>query len=179
MPTTTIHSVRLFDGEFVHEKGTVTFDTDTGLITDVSTDSNKPSSRGEAIDGTGQTLIPGLIEAHVHAHSEHLVGHGSTSEESADEDFRVMMHSAIKCGVTTICDMFSDLGAIERYRSWLKEEKEGTSTTIVPDLKTSLYGATVEGGWPKPIVLGRDPKPEVPALRTHPHLHTNPRTRRS
>ena len=167
MPFITIHSVRLFDGQSVHDKASVTFDTATGLITEVSTGTPTSTVSGESIDGTGQTLIPGLIEAHVHAHGEHLLDHASTANASP-EDFRAIMHSAIKCGVTTICDMFSDTEAVERYRSWLNEEKTGSATTVIPDLKTSVYGATVDGGWPKPVVLGRDPKPEVP-LPPFPH----------
>ena len=159
--STTIHSVRLFDGESLHESAAVTFDNTTGLITKVSTDrSSSSSTGGNTIDGRGHTLIPGLIDAHVHVHSLHLRDHESTSS-ATDEDFRSMINSALRCGVTTVCDMFTDLEGVERYRGWLKEEEQGKTENFVPDLKTSVYGATVEGGWPKPIVLGRDPKPDV------------------
>ena len=174
--STTIHSVRLFDGESLHENAAVIFDTTTGLITSVSTDTSSlpSSSGGNTIDGTGHTLIPGLIDAHVHVHSLHLRDHESTANASQDE-FRAMISSALKCGVTTICDMMTDLEGVERYRGWLEEEEQGNTEVFLPDLKTSVYGATVEGGWPKPIVLGRDPKPDVSFLS----LYLSPSRRRA
>lgn len=165
MPLTVIQGVRLFDGVRLHDDpASVTFDSTTGLIVSIGTGPSTQAEGATVIDGKGHTLLPGLIEAHVHVHGEHLHDHGG--DHAGPESLRHMFHSGIKCGITTICDMFSDLEAVERYRGWLAQEKAeggsvGDHVEVLPDLKTSLYGATIEGGWPKPIVLGRDPKPEV------------------
>ena len=43
----------------------------------------------------------------------------------------------------------------------IRLKKECASSSELPDLKSAFYGATIEGGWPKPIVLHLDPSPEV------------------
>jgi hypothetical protein len=46
--------------------------------------------------------------------------------------------------------------------------KEACAASVeLPDLKSAFYGATIEGGWPKPILLTLDPSPEV-SRRTGP-----------
>lgn len=160
MGITVIRSVRLFDGVDVHESSTVIFDSSTGKITSVS-DSNAgvkdlDPSEVQVIDGTGHTLLPGLIDAHVHVHDLHL---------PKGEDHDEVLRSPLRCGVTTICDMHSDPAIIHKLRAQVKEEEEnaqaGNGTITRADLKSSLYGATIAGGWPKPVVLGHNPSEEV------------------
>jgi dihydroorotase-like cyclic amidohydrolase len=159
--STTIHSVRLFDGLEVHNSATVTFDTATGLITSVSTTpfTSSAAAEGTVIDGTGHTLLPGLIEAHMHCHGLHMP-EGTWNP--------AVFASALKCGVTTLCDMHSDLSWVTELRQKIKEETErekdkkgGEGKVTLPDLKSALLGATIEGGWPKPIVLGHNPDQKV------------------
>lgn len=63
--------------------------------------------------------------------------------------------------------MHSDPGTIHRFKAQIKEESEEArkgrngGRVELTDLKSSLYGATIEGGWPKPIVLAHDPSEEV------------------
>lgn len=159
MGLTVIHSVRLFDGTDVHDTSTVTFDSSTGKITSVSTAGNghqDTPSGAEVIDGKGHTLLPGLIDAHVHVHDLHLPPGG---------DHDQVLKSPLKCGVTTICDMHSDPVIVHKLRNDIKKEEEsvkaGGGSITRSDLKSSLYGATIKGGWPKPIVLGHNPTEEV------------------
>ena len=67
MATTIFKNVRVFDGEDIHQSATVV--VQNGKISSVS---SSPPSNVEAgattIDGAGHTLLPGLIEAHMHAH---------------------------------------------------------------------------------------------------------------
>lgn len=158
MSPTVIHSTRLFDGYTTHDNATVVLDQNTGTITSVSTDStqNHFPSGATVIDGSGHTLLPGLIEAHCHVYNLHL-------PPGADESD--ILQSPLRCGITTVCDMHSDLGSVNNWRKKIAEElekaKSGGGTVALSDLKTSLLGATIEGGWPKPIVLAHDPSEEV------------------
>lgn len=166
LPTkTVIKNVRLFDGKDVHPSATVVFSPSTGKITDVHTSSsaNVATEPGmTVIDGRGHTLLPGLIEAHVHVYDLHLPPGG---------DHTQVLRSPLKCGVTTICDMHSDIGTIHKFKAQIKQESEDArrgrngGRVELADLKSSLYGATIEGGWPKPIVLAHEPSEEVSRRR--------------
>lgn len=161
-PTITIiKDVRLFDGKDVHPSASVAFSPVTGKILDVYTSSSSdiiPQPGMTVIDGRGHTLLPGLIEAHVHVYDLHL---------PPGEDHGQVLRSPLKCGVTTICDMHSDLNTIHTFKAQIKAEAEGArkgrngGRVELTDLKSSLYGATIEGGWPKPIVLAHNPSEEV------------------
>lgn len=168
MGITVIKSVRLFDGNEVFPTSTVTFDTDSGTIisVDTSSSSNDVPPDAEVIDGSGHTLLPGLIDAHVHVHGLHL-------PEGADHS--QVLRTPLRCGVTTICDMHSDPEIIHKFKANIKEgvarAKKDNSKVALADLKSSLYGATIEGGWPKPIVLAHDPTEELKAtVKTWPSL---------
>lgn len=156
MAPTIIHSVLLFDGTSVHQDATVSFDSSSGLITSVSKDKSGFPQGATVIDGHGHTLLPGLIESHMHVHGLHL-------PEGSDEND--ILRSPLRSGVTTVCDMHSDLGTVNTWRKRIAEEmkqvKAGGGTVSLSDLKTALLGATIAGGWPGPIVLGPNPTDEV------------------
>jgi imidazolonepropionase-like amidohydrolase len=67
MATTVFKNIRVFDGEKIHQSATVV--VKNGKIFSVSS-SPPPNVEASAttIDGAGHTLLPGLIEAHMHAH---------------------------------------------------------------------------------------------------------------
>ena len=78
MASTAIKNAAIFDGTTILKTGTVVIEG--GLITD--------KTSGEiTIDGTGCTLLPGLIDSHVHLDSLHD------------------LEAAAHCGVTTMLDM--------------------------------------------------------------------------
>lgn len=159
MGSTVIHSVLLFDGVSIYSGASVTFDLESGTITSVSTTptpSTDYPSGAAVIDGKGCTLLPGLIESHMHVHNLHL-------PPGASEDD--ILRSPLRCGVTTVCDMHSDPESVTKQRKAVAEElaqaKKSNGTVTMSDLKSSLYGATIAGGWPKPVVLGHNPTEEV------------------
>ena len=81
-----IRDVRLFDGQEVIEMATVIIGN--GTIQAVGTDVDIPED-AEVLDGTGKTLLPGLIDSHTHVFGNALA-------------------DALRFGVTTEIDMFSD-----------------------------------------------------------------------
>ena len=159
MSKTVVHSVLLFDGETTHKNATVVFDSNTGLITSVSTANNDAfPSDATIIDGKGHTLLPGLIEAHMHCHDLHMPPGISTD---------TILKSPLQSGVTTCCNMHAEMESAQDLQKMVKDEldrarKAGKAGTVtMADLKSSHLGATIDGGWPKPIVLAEHPTEEV------------------
>jgi imidazolonepropionase-like amidohydrolase len=157
---TIIHSVLLFDGNtFSKSPVTVTFSASSGIITSISKDkfdSTSASKDATIIDGLGQTLLPGLIEGHMHVHGMHL-------PKGADDT--KILTTPLKCGVTTLCDMFSATETVKArwaaIATDLASAKKTGQNVAMSDLKSCLFAATIAGGWPKPIVLGHDPTDEL------------------
>ncbi|KAI0975233.1 hypothetical protein F4678DRAFT_320761 [Xylaria arbuscula] len=175
MPTTIIHSATIFDGIQVHAHATIRFDSESGQISSISPTGSVPvpASTGDydtVIDGTGFTIIPGLIDAHIHVHA---AGHGPVP------DLTNLLQEPLKYGITTVCDMHTDPETVDRFRQQVASELSATQAQTLSssqarvtqsDLKSCLFAATVDGGWPKAIVLGPNPSPETKA-----HVDTWPK----
>lgn len=95
-----IRNVRIFDGSRVIQKGGVW--VQNGMIKAVGARVNAPSGV-RTIDGTGETLLPGLIDSHVHT-------------------WGTALKDALVFGVTTELDMFMDYKYAGQVR---KEQAEG------------------------------------------------------
>lgn len=153
MGSLLITDVLLFDGNHFIENAHVL--VQEGVIISLGT-GPPPSSINlkniPTLSKKGHTLIPGLIDAHVHA----LGGNVLAIEES------------IKFGVTTVCDMHS-----EHHFNTKLQELAASNKGKYADFKCAGLGATIEGGWPAPVVkrefenLG---KPEIVSLSPFP-LH--------
>jgi imidazolonepropionase-like amidohydrolase len=78
----------------------------------------------QIIDGTGQTLLPGLFDAHTHS--------GDGAE----------LRTALICGITTELDM----GNVNRPIQTLKERLEVDHSPVLADLRSSGCPALVPGG---------------------------------
>jgi imidazolonepropionase-like amidohydrolase len=118
---TVIRDVRIFDGTNVIPKGSVAFSK--GLITAVGTDLKIPQG-AEIIEGSGQTLLPGLIDSHVHA-------------------FPGALERALLFGVTTELDM----GAFypQLISQWHEQQKQGDVYGRA-DIFSAGFMATAPGG---------------------------------
>src|SRR5689334_3298565 len=79
---TTIAGARVFDG--TDALGVAAVRVEGGVVTAV-----RPGTHDGDVDGRGMTLLPGLIDAHVH-----LRGAGNLGQD-------------LRHGVTTVLDMFS------------------------------------------------------------------------
>jgi imidazolonepropionase-like amidohydrolase len=116
-----IEHVRVFDGTRVLENSNVL--VEGGLIRSVAANIPRPVN-ATVIDGTGKTLLPGLIDAHTHTIAEAL------------------LQQAPVFGVTTDLDMFTDPATAARIK---KEQRDGKLLDFA-DLRSAGYLATSPGG---------------------------------
>ena len=110
-----IHNVRIFDGSRVIKKGDVW--VRNGLIQAVGAKVKAPSG-ARLIDGTGKTLLPGLIDAHVHTWGD-------------------APRQALIFGVTTELDMFSDYKYAAKIK---KDQAEGKDLDFAKGSRKDLEG---------------------------------------
>ena len=115
-----IRNVRIFDGEKVLDADSVA--VADGKIVAVGKDVASPRE-SQVIDGSGDTLLPGLIDSHVHAW------------------IRPVLEAGLAMGVTTELDMFMWSVNIE---PWRKAELKGAFD--VADFRTAGTAITVAGG---------------------------------
>jgi imidazolonepropionase-like amidohydrolase len=93
--TFAIRDARVLDGERVLDKATVV--VRDGQIVAVGADVTIPTGM-PVVDGSGRTLLPGLIDAHVHT-------------------FGNALQRALVSGVTAVLDMFTDQGQARQWRT--------------------------------------------------------------
>ena len=127
-----IRNARVFDGErTIPRSDVVVID---GKIAAIGPGAVAPRG-AEVIDGTGDTLLPGLIDSHVHIW------------------IRPVLERSLAFGVTTVLDMFMRPGDARAFR---KEEANGASD--IADFRTastcvtSPGGHGVEEGFPIPTI---------------------------
>ena len=142
MASFIIKDARIFTGERVLESGTVL--VKDGLIASVSDSSTSslPAEDVPTVSGHGHTLLPGLIDAHIHA----------------DKGKVLAIEQALRFGVTTIFDMHNEAHNVAKLKEMAKERKD------VADFKAAVYGATIDQGWPSPVVSLHDKSEEVGAI---------------
>lgn len=144
MKTSLISSVRIFDGEsIIHPTGFVL--VENGLIKSISpeTPSSLPPGCIE-ISGAGCTLLPGLIDAHVHA--------------MAKVD---ALAEALRYGVTTVLDLHNDVEDVNILKKAAAERDD------VADVLSAYNSATIPGGWPEPVIRILHGEEEVDLLVLH------------
>lgn len=118
---TLIQGANVFDGE--GSLGGVDVLIEAGRITEVG-DAIAVPDGAEVIDGSGRTLLPGLIDSHVHTFTPEMLVQG------------------LVFGVTTVLDMFTDEGFAAQMR---QEQEEGTANYRA-DLYSAGWLATAPGG---------------------------------
>jgi imidazolonepropionase-like amidohydrolase len=131
-----VRDVRVFDGERVAEHRSVL--VQDGKIARIGGPELPVPLGATLIDGRRRTLMPGMIDAHVHL------------TDSAEADLR----QAIQLGVTTVIDMFSASTRFERIKVLRAADAFG-----VADVRTAGVGATAPGG--HPAEMGGPPFPTI------------------
>lgn len=115
-----IRGARVFDGE--RDLGVATVVVRDGLVASVGSDVEVPDGLA-VVDGAGRTLLPGLIDAHVHAWGD-------------------ARRDAARFGVTTAFDMH---GMADRLPA-LREERGSLENSGRADLWSAGYAITAPGG---------------------------------
>ena len=133
-----VRDVRLFDGLQASDHRTVL--VENGKIVKVGNKSMKLEAATATINGAGLTLLPGLIDSHVH------VGN----------PVRDALRSALTFGVTTELDMFNTPDRLQQMKAIAAEDPPD-----VADVRSAGVGATVPGG--HPTEMGG---PEFPTIST-------------
>lgn len=121
MTATAITHARVFDGEQLHEDQTVVIDQ--GRIVAVG---GAVPADADVMDATGSTLLPGLIDAHVHTSLEGLA-------------------LALRFGVTTELEMQGTMTASKRAAVVADDD-------AVADVRSSGFGITPPGGHPSELM---------------------------
>jgi imidazolonepropionase-like amidohydrolase len=118
-----IRDVRLFDGHRVFEHRSVL--VAGGIIRAIG--GPDITSRGaQLIDGRGKTLLPGIIDSHVH------VPHANTEEA---------LKQSARLGVTTDIDMFTDQPTLKTIKRLERADQPGMA-----DIRSAGVGVSAPGG---------------------------------
>lgn len=128
-----IRDVRVFDGERTLEHRSVL--VDAGRIVRIGA-AQMDAPRAVETEGRNRTLLPGLIDSHVHV---------ADSVESA-------LRQALAFGVTTVLDMFSGGERFERMK-----RIRSADPPDMADVRSAGVGATAPGG--HPTEMGVPPSP--------------------
>jgi imidazolonepropionase-like amidohydrolase len=115
-----IHNVRVFDGEHVLPNTNVL--VIDGRIVAIGAKFDAPKNVS-VIDGSGKTLLPGLIDAHTHSWGD-------------------VARDALRFGVTTELDMLGDWNRLPA----LKTKRESLARTDEADLWSAGAAVTAPGG---------------------------------
>lgn len=135
-----IHGARVFDGSRAIGKRDVLFTN--GRIVAIASKLKAPHN-AEVVDGRGRTLLPGLIDGHVHVFS------------GAQAD-------ALRFGVTTMLDMYSIADAAT-IAGWRRQRASYEKVTDA-DTFTAGVGATPPGGHPIELFMGMPANTLPPTL---------------
>ena len=131
------HDVRVFDGQRTTEHRSVL--VRNGLIAAIG-GSSMTAPGATVIQGNGRTLLPGLIDAHVHI-------------SPADPESSLVQSA--RFGVTTDLDMFTSVEGIKKFKAI-----EATDPPGMADLRSAGLGASAAHGVPG----NRDPNTHFPTL---------------
>src|SRR5690606_29263648 len=120
-PPVALENVLYFDGEGL--QGPVTVVLENGFISSVGDGADMPDDT-RVVDAGGMTLLPGLIDAHVHTFTPQ------------------MLTQALMFGVTTVYDMFTD----EQFAAQMRAEQEAGPVSYRADMYSAGALATAPGG---------------------------------
>jgi imidazolonepropionase-like amidohydrolase len=129
--TTLVQDVRVFDGKAVHERRSVL--VVDGVIADANFHGKAPAG-ARVVSGAGRTLLPGLIDAHVHAFKH--------------------FELPLLFGVTTEVDMFTSVQIMQKTTRAMAAGDNGNQADLFSagTLVTAPGGHGTEYGLPIPTL---------------------------
>ncbi|MFG2673504.1 amidohydrolase family protein [Streptomyces sp. NPDC048445] len=135
-----VTNVRLFDGEKTADRADVVVEGEriAAVVPRPDATLRYDSDRYAVIDGTGATLMPGLIDSHTHPTGDALA-------------------LAILFGVTTEMDMFTVPERLGDQRALAAERND------MADIRSASTGATVLGGHPS-MLIGLSFREQFPVI---------------
>ena len=138
MSSFVLRDVRIFTGESTIDQGYVS--VKNGKIESIGPISSLPQLQSsiETYSKPNHTVLPGLIDCHIHA-------------DRADPE---ALPQALRFGVTTVCEMQNELPNVLK----LKKQTQEPDTAAY---KTAGQAATIENGWPIPVIVAHDKSPET------------------
>ncbi len=134
-----IRGVRIFNGKGdVIESGAVL--VRNGIIDQIFSGTAPPNLRGDVVEGAGKTLLPGLIDVHVHLGSP-----GGVYESLTDYDATKIMEHALAA------DLYCGVTAVRSAGDWLDQSlslrrRIGAGNKLGAELFASGPMFTAEGG---------------------------------
>ncbi|CAN9142435.1 unnamed protein product [Alternaria alternata] len=138
MTTFLLRDIRIFTGEETIDEGFI--HVQNGKIKALGRMSDAPLDPVKTYSKPGHTVLPGLIDCHIHA-------------DKADPE---ALPQALRFGVTTVCDMHNELENVQKL-------KKQTMEPDTASYKTAGQAATIENGWPIPVITAHDKTPETAA----------------
>ncbi|KAF2491659.1 hypothetical protein BU16DRAFT_594726 [Lophium mytilinum] len=143
-----LSDVRIFTGTDTIESGYVV--VKDGLISAVSAGPAPADADVQIISKPGYTVLPGFIDAHMHA----------------DKGQELALYQSLAFGVTTVMDMHNETVNVHKLKKLAAEKKDKAA-----DFKAAGVAATIDGGWPMPVVTAHDKSEETAAeIATWPKL---------
>lgn len=141
MASFIISDVQIFTGETVIPRGSVL--VRNGLIKQLIDSNDTLPSGVPVFSKPGHTVLPGLIDAHIHA---------------SGKDDALPLEQSMRFGVTTVMDMHTEPRVVAHLKKVANERSD------VADFKAACLAATIDGGWPAAIVTLHDKSSEVSLL---------------
>jgi imidazolonepropionase-like amidohydrolase len=140
-----IQNARLIDGTGALPRSNVSILIEDGRISAIG--ENTAPSETPQLDAQGHTVLPGLIDAHVHLSMVPGSGQREDPEALSEELHRQHLRAYLACGVTTVLDTGITIEAGLRIRDWLAAGAPGPRVLMLAPFLAPPggYGTRPEG----------------------------------
>lgn len=142
----------LIDGAGEKAKHDVVLSIRNGRIVSIEKDSFKEAHDGASFDLTGHTIIPGLIDSHVHlAFDGNTIAAQkiSTQYEDAKKRIKHNLEQLFSCGIIAVRDGGDPNAFVQRYNEEIGAEEDLPCKVCTPGhawFRTGRYGSFIGSG---------------------------------
>ena len=152
-PNVLLRNFQLFDGLHNRLRKNLILLVEEGRIRGVERDGDLDQYRDyKALDLKGRTILPGLIDNHVHITSPFMLGYSNEMDRQIEYNFR----NCAMSGVTTVRDVGAFPGKLSEFKS-RADKNEIPGPRVISSL--SMIAARKGGqlGWPEHVPYVEDP----------------------